>query len=93
MGGCGLGLGYISPVSTLIKWFPDERGMAPGMAIMGFGGVPAAHAYNTTMYLLAALLVIGFVANALVQPVQEASFMTEQELEVQRPLAHETRPA
>ena len=38
IGGCGLGLGYISPVSTLIKWFPDKRGMATGMAIMGFGG-------------------------------------------------------
>ena len=37
-GGIGLGLGYISPVSTLIKWFPDRRGMATGMAIMGFGG-------------------------------------------------------
>jgi MFS family permease len=38
IGGCGLGLGYISPVSTLIKWFPDRRGLATGMAIMGFGG-------------------------------------------------------
>jgi MFS family permease len=38
VGGTGLGLGYISPVSTLIKWFPDRRGMATGMAIMGFGG-------------------------------------------------------
>ncbi len=38
LGGCGLGLGYVSPVSTLIKWFPDRRGMASGMAIMGFGG-------------------------------------------------------
>jgi MFS family permease len=38
LGGIGLGLGYISPVSTLIKWFPDRRGMATGMAIMGFGG-------------------------------------------------------
>jgi MFS family permease len=38
IGGIGLGLGYISPVSTLIKWFPDRRGMAAGMAIMGFGG-------------------------------------------------------
>ena len=38
IGGVGLGLGYISPVSTLIKWFPDKRGMATGMAIMGFGG-------------------------------------------------------
>jgi MFS family permease len=38
IGGIGLGLGYISPVSTLIKWFPDRRGMATGMAIAGFGG-------------------------------------------------------
>ncbi|HWB06015.1 MAG TPA: OFA family MFS transporter [Verrucomicrobiales bacterium] len=38
VGGIGLGLGYISPVSTLVKWFPDRPGMATGMAIMGFGG-------------------------------------------------------
>jgi len=38
IGGCGLGLGYVSPVSTLIRWYPDRRGMATGMAIMGFGG-------------------------------------------------------
>jgi len=38
LGGCGLGLGYISPVKTLITWFPDRPGMATGMAIMGFGG-------------------------------------------------------
>lgn len=38
IGGIGLGLGYVSPVSTLIKWFPDRRGMATGLAIMGFGG-------------------------------------------------------
>jgi len=38
LGGIGLGLGYISPVSTLIKWFPDHRGMATGFAIAGFGG-------------------------------------------------------
>ncbi|MCX8507069.1 MAG: OFA family MFS transporter [Alphaproteobacteria bacterium] len=38
IGGIGLGLGYISPVSTLVKWFPDKRGMATGLAIMGFGG-------------------------------------------------------
>jgi MFS family permease len=38
IGGIGLGLGYISPVSTLIKWFPDHRGLATGLAIMGFGG-------------------------------------------------------
>ncbi|WP_424630782.1 L-lactate MFS transporter [Bradyrhizobium sp. SYSU BS000235] len=38
VGGCALGIGYISPVSTLMKWFPDRPGMATGMAIMGFGG-------------------------------------------------------
>ncbi len=38
VGGIGMGLGYISPVSTLVKWFPDRPGMATGMAIMGFGG-------------------------------------------------------
>ncbi len=38
LGGIGLGLGYIAPVSTLIKWFPDRPGMATGLAIMGFGG-------------------------------------------------------
>jgi len=38
VGGIGLGIGYISPVSTLIRWFPDRRGLATGMAIMGFGG-------------------------------------------------------
>src|SRR5206468_7183319 len=38
IGGIGLGLGYISPVSTLVRWFPDRRGLATGMAIMGFGG-------------------------------------------------------
>ena len=38
LGGVGQGLGYITPVSTLIKWFPDRRGMATGFAIMGYGG-------------------------------------------------------
>ena len=42
LGGIGLGLGYISPVSTLIKWFPDRPGMATGTAIMGFGGGPSS---------------------------------------------------
>ena len=38
LGGIGQGLGYITPVSTLIKWFPDRRGLATGFAIMGYGG-------------------------------------------------------
>lgn len=37
LGGCGLGIGYIAPVSTLVRWFPDKRGLATGLAIMGFG--------------------------------------------------------
>jgi len=41
LGGAGVGLGYIAPVSTLIKWFPDRRGMATGLAVMGFGLAPA----------------------------------------------------
>ena len=40
LGGIGLGLGYVAPVSTLIRWFPDRRGMAAGMAVAGFGGAP-----------------------------------------------------
>jgi MFS family permease len=57
IGGIGLGLGYISPVSTLIKWFPDRRGMATGMAIMGFGGGAMIGSP------LAALLMNGFKAS------------------------------
>jgi MFS family permease len=51
IGGIGCGLGYISPVSTLVKWFPDRRGMATGMAIMGFGG-GAFLAANLNDYLM-----------------------------------------
>jgi len=38
LGGCGLGLGFNTPISTLLRWFPDRRGLATGMAVMGFGG-------------------------------------------------------
>jgi MFS family permease len=48
IGGIGCGLGYISPVSTLVKWFPDRRGMATGMAIMGFGGGAFIASYLNT---------------------------------------------
>ena len=51
IGGIGCGLGYISPVSTLVKWFPDRRGMATGMAIMGFGG-GAFVAAKSNQYLM-----------------------------------------
>jgi MFS family permease len=55
LGGCGLGIGYITPVSTLISWFPDRRGMATGMAIMGFGGgaLVASPLSDTLMRLFA----------------------------------------
>lgn len=72
IGGCGLGLGYISPVSTLIKWFPDRRGMATGMAIMGFGGgamigAPLAdklmkhYATPTSVGVLETFMTLGFI--------------------------------
>src|SRR5690554_119153 len=51
IGGMGLGIGYISPVSTLIKWFPDRPGLATGLAIMGFGG-GALLAAPLSQYLL-----------------------------------------
>ena len=54
IGGMGCGLGYIAPVSTLVKWFPDRRGMATGMAIMGFGG-GAAIASPLNVRLMASL--------------------------------------
>jgi MFS family permease len=54
IGGIGAGLGYIAPVSTLVKWFPDRRGMATGMAIMGFGGGAFVAGY-LNVWLMAAL--------------------------------------
>ena len=72
LGGIGLGLGYISPVSTLIKWFPDRPGMATGMAIMGFGGAAlvasplsvwlmATFASPTSMGVVETFVVLGIV--------------------------------
>lgn len=65
IGGAGLGLAYVAPVSALIKWFPDRRGLATGMAVLGFGGgaliaaplkerLIAAHGVGTTLLLLGA---------------------------------------
>ena len=53
VGGIGLGIGYISPVSTLIKWFPDRPGLATGIAIMGFGGGALIASPLTTQLLTA----------------------------------------
>ena len=60
LGGIGLGLGYISPVSTLIKWFPDRRGMATGMAIMGFGGGAMIGAPLANLLMSGGTVVSGF---------------------------------
>jgi MFS family permease len=77
IGGIGCGLGYIAPVSTLVKWFPDRRGMATGMAIMGFGGGAFLAGYlnvflmdrlgvaNTVIALGAAYLVIMLAGSRL----------------------------
>jgi MFS family permease len=51
IGGIGCGLGYIAPVSTLVKWFPDRRGMATGMAIMGFGGGALVAGYPNAKFI------------------------------------------
>ena len=79
IGGIGCGLGYISPVSTLVKWFPDRRGMATGMAIMGFGGGAFVAGYlnvyfmdlfgvaRTVMVLGVTYLVIMLIGSRLMQ--------------------------
>src|SRR3984957_17180627 len=51
IGGIGCGLGYIAPVSTLVKWFPDRRGMATGLAIMGFGGGAFLAGYLNVLFM------------------------------------------
>ncbi|GEL07986.1 L-lactate MFS transporter [Salisediminibacterium halotolerans] len=76
IGGMGLGLGYISPVSTLVKWFPDRRGLATGMAVLGFGAgalvasPAAASLINSlgiaaTFYVLAAIFFVLMFSGAL----------------------------
>lgn len=79
IGGIGCGIGYIAPVSTLVRWFPDRRGMATGMAIMGFGGGAFIAGYlnvfliarvgiaTTVMVLGATYLVIMFVGSTLLE--------------------------
>ena len=61
LGGIGLGLGYISPVTTLIRWFPDRPGMATGMAIMGFGGGAMIASPLSTMLMARYGIVMTFV--------------------------------
>ena len=72
IGGCGLGLGYVSPVSTLIRWFPDRRGMATGMAIMGFGGGAMIGAP-----LIDWLLHLYYVAPTYLGPIADVDLTTQ----------------
>jgi len=77
IGGIGLGIGYISPVSTLIKWFPDRPGMATGIAIMGFGGGALIASPWSTQMLGSAPWTLGTVATAfLVHGLVYAVFMS-----------------
>lgn len=83
IGGIGLGLGYITPVSTLVKWFPDRRGLATGMAIMGFGfsnmifGPLMANLFieidiPTTFFILAVVyFVLMFTSASYIEPPPE----------------------
>ncbi|BAB06247.1 OFA family MFS transporter [Halalkalibacterium halodurans] len=64
LGGFGLGVGYITPVSTLVKWFPDRRGLATGLAIMGFGFAslvfsPIMNAFITSVGIAATFFILG----------------------------------
>jgi OFA family oxalate/formate antiporter-like MFS transporter len=83
LGGIGLGVGYITPVSTLVKWFPDRRGLATGLAIMGFGFASLINSpiMNTlitgvglanTFYILGIVyLVVMFAASQYLAPPQQ----------------------
>ena len=72
LGGCGLGLGYISPVSTLIRWFPDKRGMATGIAIMGFGG-----GAMIAKFMIGPIMKLFYVAPDYLGTVDEVNLITE----------------
>src|SRR5262249_51155878 len=94
IGGIGLGLGYISPVSTLIKWFPDRPGMATGMAIMGFGGgamIGSPLAVNL-MKLYATPQSTGVASTLLTMGLISLAFMMSGFFTVRLP-RHDWRPA
>lgn len=88
LGGCGLGIGYISPVSTLVKWFPDKRGMATGLAIMGFGFASAiwgptikilieAVGISSTFFILGAVYFVVMFASALYLQAPQDGYLPE----------------
>jgi MFS family permease len=93
IGGIGLGIGYISPVSTLIKWFPDRPGLATGIAIMGFGGgALIASPWSTEMLSSFGAGSSGIAQTFLVMGLVYAVFMTFGVLLVRVP-ADDWRPA
>ncbi len=88
LGGTGLGIGYISPVSTLVKWFPDRRGMATGLAIMGFGFASAISGpaikllidevgISSTFYILGAIYFVVMLASAQYLSTPPEGYMPE----------------
>ncbi|MFA9374413.1 L-lactate MFS transporter [Poseidonibacter sp.] len=88
LGGCGLGIGYISPVSTLVKWFPDKRGMATGLAIMGFGFASAiwgptikilieAVGISSTFFILGAVYFVVMFSSALYLQAPQDGYLPE----------------
>jgi len=88
LGGAGLGIGYISPVSTLVKWFPDRRGMATGLAIMGFGFASAISGpaikilidevgISSTFYILGAIYFVVMFASAQYLSTPPEGYMPE----------------
>ncbi len=76
VGGIGLGIGYISPVSTLIKWFPDRPGMATGIAIMGFGGGALIASWSAQMLESFGADNVGIAYAFLVHGLTYAVFMS-----------------
>ncbi|CAM5539251.1 OFA family MFS transporter [Streptomyces aurantiogriseus] len=91
VGGIGLGIGYISPVSTLIKWFPDRPGMATGIAIMGFGGgALIASPWSAQMLESFGADPSGIAVAFLVHGISYAVFMTLGVLLVRVPRATES---
>ena len=72
IGGCGLGLGYVSPVGTLIRWFPDRRGMATGIAIRGFGG-----GAMIAKFMIEPFIKLFYVAPKYLGTVDDVNLITE----------------
>lgn len=96
IGGCGLGTGYVTPVSMLMKWFPDHRGLATGLAIMGFGfasflGAPLIGKLIEWQGLSHTYLILGAIY--LLVMLASTSYMAIPPADWQPPVARRARPA